>query len=1140
MQGYGHALYRNIPLEFSPYDPPNVPIDFNPTGSYIRTFEVPDNWDNKKIFLHFEGVKTAFWLWVNGEYVGFNKGAMTPAEFDITALLVAGTNHMAVRVVRWADATYLENQDMWKFHGIYRSVYLFATPQTHIRDFTITTPLDAQYINTDLTISIQLRNYSETQSGRHTIEAHLYDPDNQKVTNFHIRSQNIQANTEQTLQLNQQINNPLKWSVEKPNLYTLVLEWKDPQGESLGFIHQKVGFRQIDIKNGMLHVNGVPVKIKGVNRHEHSPYAGRTLTVEEVENELILMKQLNINAIRTAHYPHMPEFYNLADKYGFYICDEVNAECHQSESWLAHLPGWETTMLDRMEKMVQRDKNHPSIIIWSTGNECGLAPIHWDMAELARKIDPTRFITHQSNIPNGTAPFADIAGTRYPTPAQLIAEGDTTSRPIIIGEYSHAMGNAMGHFDEYWNIMYSNPRIQGGFIWDWADQGVLFDFTTTPDKSQFGHEAVFMGRPKMVEGKSGKTLAFSGLDDFIEVTPSPDLVFTDAFTAEMWIFPRGFANHNNFMGLGYVFDVAQISPEELQLTIRTEDHQWHRLTARVPINWNQNWHHIAARYNGKEMAIFINGQKTASKDVTGKLIRNRFPFTVGKNNSINTEAWAGYISNSVVDDVRLHTVAREAAQLGFTSSLPRDKNLVLWLPLDESKTEGTFYSYGSSPITGSGAMNGIIAYNRKPEPEAWQVKRSHAPVRVEIIDRQKGDFIVHNRHHFTNLTELETLWELRKNGEVIQSGIIDMALAPLEKTMVNIPFTYPATHDPNFYNLIVSAHLKAATPWAEKGYEVAFDEFVIREAASEKIFSEASNTLPKAINLETTGSTLKVAGEGFSYTFNTQTGILQSAVYQGKTILEGGPVLNVARVPVMNEVSTWGEAEFDTIFKYGLDDLVHRVTQHEVSKISDESVLIHFQTRSSSPITMEMFFVNNFRFTIHGDGLLELEHTLDPSIEIPGWPRSHVQWLQKAGLAWELSEAVNSFQWLGRGPFETYPDRKTGAKTGLFKISITDVEIPYIIPQDFDNRADVRWVILEHNEGPRMAIYSDQLFNLAIDPYENLTSTWYPYQLKRAANPTLHIDHRVTGVGGTSVTVRENYRTYPRQYRYKVFFRPVE
>ncbi len=1141
MQGYGYALYRNIPLEFSPYDPPNVPLEFNPTASYIKTFELPQNWDGKNIFLHFEGVKTFFQVWINGDYVGFNKGSMTSAEFDITSLLVPGTNHIAVRVIRWADASYLENQDMWKFHGIYRSVYLFATPKTHIRDFHIHTPLDANYKDAELIINAKIKNYHASDAIRPVVEAHLYNPDNELVTTFSERSKNISNGAEQNILLSQKINNPLKWSAEKPDLYTLILELKDEGGQTIEILEHKVGFRQTEIKDGILHVNGVPVKIKGVNRHEHSPYTGRTLTTEEVEKELILMKQLNINAIRTAHYPHMPAFYKLADQYGFYVCDEVNAECHQGENWMAHVSGWEKAMLDRMEKMIQRDKNHPSVIIWSTGNECGLAPIHWKMAALAKEIDSTRFITHQSNVPNGVSPFADIAGTRYPTPAQLIAEGDTTTRPIIMGEYSHAMGNSMGHFDEYWDIIYSNPRIQGGFIWDWTDQGVLFDFTTTPDHSAYEHEIVLMGRPERVEGKTGNAFSFSGLDDFLEATPSENLVFKDQFTAETWIYPRGFVNYNNIMGLGQVFDIARSSGDMLQLVVRTSDHQWHTLRARVPINWNYNWHHIAATYNGKEIALYINGYRSASKKVSGELIRNRSPFTVGKNHSVNNEAWPGYISNAIVDDVRLHTVARESSLLGAkTSSPPDDEHLVVWLPLNETNTHGTFYAYGSTPTSGSGAMNGIIGYNRKPEPEAWQVKRSHAPVRYEIVDRQKGQFIVHNRHHFSNLSAFETRWELRKNGETSQSGQLDLQLAPTQKKQINIPFEYPPAYDPNLYTLVISTHLKESTPWADKGYEIAFDDFVIREANSMRIFTENNDRLPTGISVDEKGKSIEISGEGFSYTFSSETGSLQSAKYNGQTILEEGPELKVTRTPLMNEISTWGEAEFDTLFKYGLDNLIHRVTEQAWKRISDDQVVVRFKVRSSSPLTGEMFFINDFSFTVYGDGLLEMEHILDSYVEMPGWPRRHVQWLQKAGLAWKLSSAVERLEWLGKGPFETYPDRKTGAKTGNYQINIAEVEMPYIIPQDFDNRTDVSWAILEHNQGTKMAIYGDQLFNLAIDPYENLTSTWYPYQLKRTDHPTLHIDHRVTGVGGTSIAARENYRTYPQQYSYKLFFRPVE
>jgi beta-galactosidase len=334
------------------------------------------------------------------------------------------------------------------------------------------------------------------------------------------------------------------------------------------------------------------------------PYKGRTMDMKVVEEELILMKQLNINAVRTAHYPNTPAFYRLTDRYGLYVCDEVNAECHQGENWLPNVPGWEKALTDRMEKFVIRDRNHPSIIIWSTGNECGLAPAHWQMAERTRELDPTRYITHQSNQPNGDAPFADILGTRYPHPARLAAIADTTQRPVIMGEYSHAMGNALGHFDEYWEIIHSHPRLQGGFIWDWMDQGVLFDLVTTPDKSEYGHQAVLMGRPEIVRGHEGpdsRAVAFSGLDNFIEVTPTPHQDLRSQVTLETWIYPRGFINHNNLIGKGNAIDLAQVSPGMIEFSINTGQRQV--LQAQLPADWNNNWHHLAAIYDGEEMAF---------------------------------------------------------------------------------------------------------------------------------------------------------------------------------------------------------------------------------------------------------------------------------------------------------------------------------------------------------------------------------------------------------------------------------------------------------------------------------------------------------------------------------------------------------
>ncbi|MBD3290573.1 beta-galactosidase, partial [candidate division KSB1 bacterium] len=514
MQGYDHNIYRNIPQALHPFDPPFVPDDWNPVGSYKRTFTVPENWSGREIFLHFEGMKSAAFVWVNGTYVGYDQGGMTPAEFNITPFVQAGENSVAVRVFRWCDGSYLEDQDMWRFSGIYRNVYLFSTPQVHIRDFFVRTDLDANYQDTELRIDAHLKNYSGQTQGKWTVRASLFDDARNMVRSWE-EDATVRPLEDVVLVLKKNFRNPKKWSAEKPNLYSLILELIDENGSIAEVLEEKVGFREVEIKNGQVMVNGVPIEFRGVNKHQHHPDFGRTMPEEMMVKDITLMKQFNVNSVRLSHYPNDNLWYELSDEYGLYVQDEVNAEAHFAEmdlegrygqNWFAENPAWELSFMDRFTRMVERDKNNPSIVMWSTGNEAGTGPVHYKMAEFARQYDGTRVIMHQCNFPSGDAPFADIDGVRYPSPEKIQRMALEPGKPVIMGEYAHGMGNSLGHFDEFWKYIHKYQRLQGGFIWDWVDQGLLHQLVFTPDASGHKNDAALMGRPQFVDGKFGRAL----------------------------------------------------------------------------------------------------------------------------------------------------------------------------------------------------------------------------------------------------------------------------------------------------------------------------------------------------------------------------------------------------------------------------------------------------------------------------------------------------------------------------------------------------------------------------------------------------------------------------------------------------------
>ena len=476
-QGYGRPQYTNAAYPY-PVDPPFVPDD-NPIGVYKRVFTVPETWSGKHVFLHFEGVDSAFHVWVNGTDAGYSQGSHVPSEFNVTALLVPGRNTLIVQVYQWSDGSYLEDQDQWRLSGIFRDVSLIARPPAHLRDVRLRTTFGASLAEAKLEIVAAVRNLGSAAKSENTLSAVLLDSAGAEVAAQTIGTVALAGGEEQALTAEVTVASPRLWSAEEPNLYTLLLTLQSASGETLTVERFAVGFRQIEIKNGQMLLNGTPITLCGVNRHDTHPDLGHVTPRAHMLRDITLMKQHNINCVRTSHYPNDPYWLDLCDEYGLYVIDEADLEAHgfgeQGGDWseLSKNPDWKDAFVDRAVRMVQRDKNHPSILIWSLGNESGYGPNHHAMIEAIRALDP-RPIHYESAYETEDYAGLDMVSHMYTDVPTLIIEGQKTDdpRPFFLCEYAHAMGNGPGSLQDYWDVIDQYPRLLGGCVWEWADHGI--------------------------------------------------------------------------------------------------------------------------------------------------------------------------------------------------------------------------------------------------------------------------------------------------------------------------------------------------------------------------------------------------------------------------------------------------------------------------------------------------------------------------------------------------------------------------------------------------------------------------------------------------------------------------------------------
>ncbi|WP_448780687.1 glycoside hydrolase family 2 TIM barrel-domain containing protein [Bacteroides congonensis] len=558
INGYGTPIYVSAGYPFK-IDPPRVmgepKADYttykerNPVGQYRRTFVLPADWTAKgQTFLRFEGVMSAFYVWINGERVGYSQGSMEPSEFNITKYLYSGENQIALEVYRYSDGSYLEDQDFWRFGGIHRSIHLMHTPDVRIRDYAVRTlPLSADnHQDFIFQVDPQFSVYRGFTGKGYTIQGVLKDASGKDVVTLQGDVEDIldlehkasrmnewypQRGPRKTGRLSAVVKSPHRWTAETPYLYRLYLTLQDSDGKVIEQVEQPVGFRSVKIENGQLLVNGNPVRFRGVNRHEHDPRTARVMTDERMLQDILLMKQANINAVRTSHYPNVSRWYELCDSIGLYVMDEADIEEHGLRGTLASTSDWHAAFMDRAVRMAERDKNYPSIVMWSMGNESGYGPNFAAISAWLHDFDPTRPVHYegaQGTDSNPDPKTVDVISRFYTRVKQEylnpgIAEGEdkeraenarwerlleiaertNDNRPVMTSEYAHSMGNALGNFKEYWDEIYSNPRMLGGFIWDWVDQGI---YKTLPDgRTMVAYGGDFGDKPNL------KAFCFNGL-----------------------------------------------------------------------------------------------------------------------------------------------------------------------------------------------------------------------------------------------------------------------------------------------------------------------------------------------------------------------------------------------------------------------------------------------------------------------------------------------------------------------------------------------------------------------------------------------------------------------------------------------------
>ena len=1111
MHGYGIPLYVNITYPFKK-DPPRVmgepPKNFtsykwrNQVGSYRTTFNLPKDWKGRRVFIEFAGVDSAFYLWVNGEKVGYKQDSRTPAIFNITRHVKQGKNLLAAEVYQYCDGSYLEDQDYWRLSGIYRDVRLFSTADFHIRDFFVKTQLDDQYRNASISVETELVNYSDA-AAKAGLTARLFDSKNNEVASVTIGSVPVGPGGTAKVVPGIALKDPAKWTAETPNLYKLVLTLTDEVGKTIEAVSHNVGFRKVEIKNARLLVNGQPIYIKGVNRHEHDPSTGRAVSLELMIRDVTLMKQFNINTVRTSHYPDDPRWYDLCDRFGLYVIDEANIESHGmgygGES-LAKNPDWKEAHLDRVRRMLERDKNHPSIIFWSMGNEAGNGVNFEACYDFIKKRDPSRPVHYEQA---GTGRNTDVVCWMYPSIEGIVRYAkENPSRPLIMCEYAHAMGNSVGNLQDYWDAIEKYPALQGGSIWDWVDQGLYKDVPT-------GSIPKVIDGLRNIEGLvvAGK-IDDEGLTGALVLKDAKSLDLTGPLTLEAEVKgDRSPSEYSPFISKGdhqYLlrFDsggIAFVLHKDKWFSARTNSYAETKLTP--------GWNRITGVYDGSMMRVYVNGQQIAELSLPGgKIDSSQYPVNIGRNSEVTTRVTTLPIRRARIYNRPLTPEEVAAPESRSADGLVLDMDLTKiagYEPLPNPRNLKRFFAYGGdfgdAPTDENFCCNGLMHPDRIPNPHAWEVKKVYQNVAVTPIDIGAGKVRVFNKHFFTDLNQFECTWTLRIDGRETQSGSLGrIDIPPQQQLDLTIPFKHTVQQGEAL--LTIQFRLPEDTVWAQEGHIVAWSQLPITELQTQPQSPDAEK---KPVTLAATPETFTVTAPKLSVVVNRQNAAIESLKSGGREFFDRPLTPNFWKAPNDNQ--------YRNNYRGQLGQWRNAAQNRKVTSIGGEQIDAG-HVRITAKMTLP---VNDADYQITYDILapqillVAAEYRPDPAKKAPLLPRF--------GMTFAVPEKYANVKWYGRGPHESYEDRKTGAEIAIHQSQVRQMVFPYIRPQDTGNRTDTRWFEITDSQGRGLRFSMlDQPLSFSTWPFTlaDIESATHDYELPCREFTTVFIDSKLHGVGG--------------------------